>query len=193
MLKTLEYMLNQLNLKKLPRQLDRNKDRNNIIILLAMVISINLLISTSVRATISEDVLDEAETYAEGIPASKMMSPPPAPFKEGICILISIRDQHCWLYKDGVPIESSPVSTGKRGKETPQGDFYVINRHRDWTSTIYHRPMPYFLRLNPGDFGLHQGVLGSKPSSNGCIRLPEGLAKTFFDLSPIGTKVRIEG
>jgi hypothetical protein len=137
--------------------------------------------------------LDEAETYLEGIPAAKVLQPPPAPFPEGLCILISIREQHCWLYRDGKPIESSPISTGKRGKETPQGDFYVINKHKDWISTIYHRPMPYFLRLNPGDFGLHQGDLGAKPSSNGCIRLPEGLAKIFFDLTPIGTKVRIEG
>ncbi len=138
------------------------------------------------------DALEGAETYEEGIPASKVMQAPPAPFSKGISILISIRDQHCWLYKDGEPIESSPVSTGKKGKETPSGDFYIINKHKDWVSTIYHRPMPYFLRLNPGDFGLHQGVLGNKPSSNGCIRLPEGLAKKFFDLSPIGTNVRIE-
>jgi len=158
-----------------------------------VILRVALTLLASVACLPAQSALEEAETYQESIPASKVMEPPPAPFQEGICILISIRDQHCWLYKDGKSISSSPVSTGKRGKETPQGDFYIINKHKDWVSTIYHRPMPYFLRLNPGDFGLHQGVLGSKPSSNGCIRLPEGLAQTFFEFCPIGTKVRIEG
>lgn len=173
---------------KLKLKLKLQEQRTHILMAIALMLGLN----TSILAQNNQEALDRAETYAEGIPAEPIIEPPPAPYPQGLCILINIRDQRCWLYNNGKPIDSSPVSTGKKGKETPQGDFFVINKHKDWISTIYHRPMPYFLRLNPGDFGLHQGVLGDRPLSNGCIRLPEGMAKKFFNMCPIGTKVKIE-
>jgi hypothetical protein len=138
--------------------------------------------------------MDEAITYSEYSPArlaSSITSPPEAPYAEGICILIKLEPQEAWVYNNKHVVASSPITTGKKGKDTPQGDFFVINKHKDWVSTIYHRDMPFFLRLNPGDFGLHQGVLSKDPSSHGCIRLPAGAAEQFFELCPIGTKVRI--
>lgn len=138
--------------------------------------------------------LDESITYAEYNPSIEVVpesEAPIAPISQGLCILIRISTQDAWMYKDQAPINSSRVTTGKPGKETPIGFFHVINRHRDWVSTIYHRDMPFFLRLNPGDFGLHQGVLSNDPASNGCIRLPMGKAKEFFNQTPIGTPVFI--
>ena len=138
--------------------------------------------------------LDESITYADYNPSVKVVpeaDAPIAPLSQGLCILIRISNQDAWMYKDGKLINSSRVTTGKRGKETPTGFFYVINRHKDWVSTIYHREMPFFLRLNPGDFGLHQGVLSNDRTSNGCIRLPMGKAEEFFNSTPIGTQVFI--
>lgn len=138
--------------------------------------------------------LDESITYAEYNPSIEVVpesQAPIAPISQGICILVRISSQDAWMYQDEKLINSSRVTTGKPGKETPTGFFYVINRHRDWVSTIYHREMPFFLRLNPGDFGLHQGVLSNSPASNGCIRLPMGKAKEFFEQTPIGTPVFI--
>jgi len=136
--------------------------------------------------------LDESVTFAEYNPSIGVVpesEAPIAPLSQGLCILVRISQQDAWVYRDEKLINSSRVTTGKRGKETPTGFFYVINRHRDWVSTIYHREMPFFLRLNPGDFGLHQGVLSNSPTSNGCIRLPMGKAKEFFEQTPIGTPV----
>jgi len=138
--------------------------------------------------------LDESLTYADYNPSIAVVpesEAPIAPISEGLCILVRISNQDAWMYNNGRPINSSRVTTGKRGKETPMGFFYVINRHKDWISTIYHREMPFFLRLNPGDFGLHQGVLSGEPASNGCIRLPMGKAEEFFNQTPIGTPVFI--
>jgi lipoprotein-anchoring transpeptidase ErfK/SrfK len=147
--------------------------------------------------------LDAAETYLEAAPGRQIVplsqAPPcpwPATENQGPTILVDLKNQRAWLYHDGRPTRTSPITTGRRGKETPLGDFQVVDRHRDWVSNIYNRPMPFFLRLKSsdgrgGDFGLHQGDLTGRPSSAGCIRLPRDEAIAFFSACPIGTKVRI--
>lgn len=138
--------------------------------------------------------LEQSMTYQDYNPSiqNTPIGPAPiAPISQGLCILVRISNQDAWMFKDSQLIDSSRVTTGKKGKETPTGFFYVINRHKDWISTIYHRDMPFFLRLNPGDFGLHQGILSNDPASNGCIRLPMGKAEHFFNQTPIGTPVFI--
>jgi lipoprotein-anchoring transpeptidase ErfK/SrfK len=118
---------------------------------------------------------------------------PPAPARSGTTILVSIRDYRAWLYRDGRHLATSPICAGRPGKETPKGKFTVINKHRDWTSTIYGSPMPYFLRLNSqgGAIGLHSGRLATRHASNGCVQLPPEKARVFFDAAPVGTPVYI--
>jgi hypothetical protein len=138
--------------------------------------------------------LDESITFEEfspSIQSTPLAEPPIAPLSQGLCIIVRLDEQDAWMFEDGILINSTRVNTGKRGKETPTGFFYIINKHEKWISTIYHRSMPFFLRLNPGDFGLHEGILSNKPSSNGCIRLPLGKAEAFFKKAPIGTPVFI--
>ena len=51
-------------------------------------------------------------------------------------------------------------------------------------------PMPYWMRIT-GGYGMHVGFVTGYPVSHGCVRLPEDMAKTFFEHTPIGTKVTI--
>jgi lipoprotein-anchoring transpeptidase ErfK/SrfK len=51
--------------------------------------------------------------------------------------------------------------------------------------------MPYFMRLGRTAVGLHQGFLPGVPDSHGCIRMPERMAKIFFENAAPGTPVRI--
>jgi lipoprotein-anchoring transpeptidase ErfK/SrfK len=131
------------------------------------------------------------------IPASDYLmrqevTPPPAPGK-GTTIVVSLEDKRAWLYQDGLLVHTSAVCTGKPGHRTPTGTFGVIAKHEDWTSTIYHVPMPHFLRLNAlgGMVGLHAGQIALEPASHGCIRLPADMAQVFFENTPVGTKVKI--
>jgi lipoprotein-anchoring transpeptidase ErfK/SrfK len=137
------------------------------------------------------------KTY-QVIPAADMLmrkevTPPPAPNTGNPAIIISLNDQRAWLYKDGLLAHTSATCTGKPGHKTPTGTFHVIAKHRDWISTIYGVPMPHFLRLNAvnGMVGLHAGAIALTPASHGCIRLPADMAKTFFETTPVGTKVTI--
>jgi hypothetical protein len=54
--------------------------------------------------------------------------PPPPPTAEealaaGTLIVVSIPSQEAFVFKRGKLWDSSPVSTGKRGNETPTGEF----------------------------------------------------------------------
>jgi len=124
--------------------------------------------------------------------APKSVPVPEAQVPTGTCIRISLSNQCAWLYQDGKVVNTTAVCTGRPGRRTPTGNFFVINKHKDWISTIYHVPMPYFLRLDPGYFGLHAGHMAGKPASHGCIRLPKGKAAEFFSVVPVGTPVKIE-
>ena len=139
---------------------------------------------------------EKGKKYRLVPPETKLMekeiTPPPAPTQKGISIRINLKAQRAWLYQDGKPILASAITPGKASTPTPKGKYHVINRHRDWTSTIYGVPMPFFLRFNPGYFGLHQGVMSSQPASHGCIRLPRDMAEAFFDATPVGTPVWVE-
>ena len=118
---------------------------------------------------------------------------PPAPNEKETAIRISIPSQRAWLYHNGMLTQTSPICTGKAGHETEPGTFQVISKHREWISTLYHVPMPYFLRLNScgGKVGLHAGPIALQAASHGCIRLPRANAQTFFEETPIGTTVVI--
>jgi lipoprotein-anchoring transpeptidase ErfK/SrfK len=38
---------------------------------------------------------------------------------------------------------------------------------------------------------MHAGYLPGYPASHGCVRMPEWMAKHFFDAAPIGTPVEV--
>jgi len=127
----------------------------------------------------------------EDILMREIVEAPEAPTKQGISVHVNTTKKRAWLYKDGQLALTSAICAGKPGYETPTGDFRVIAKHRDWTSTIYNVPMPYFLRLNAdgGRVGLHAGAIALEPSSHGCIRLPRKMAEDFFSEVPVGTRV----
>lgn len=107
-------------------------------------------------------------------------------------IEIRLSEQRARVYDaTGNEIFNTKVSTGKKGHDTPTGEYVITNKYRDWNSTLYHASMPYFQRLSCGDFGLHQGNVPDYPASHGCIRVPEGNAQKLFILTQSGDRVNI--
>ena len=114
------------------------------------------------------------------------------PLREERRIDISLSEQRARLFDaEGNELLSTKVSTGRKGYATPTGEFVITNKHRDWTSTLYHASMPYFQRLSCSDFGLHQGNVPGYPASHGCIRVPSGTAAKLFAMTKTGDRVRI--
>ena len=113
------------------------------------------------------------------------------PDPDQLRVEISLTTQRASIIKDGVSILKTPISTGRKGFDTPAGEFVVTHKKRSHRSSLYHVAMPFFLRLNCADFGLHAGAVPNYPASHGCIRLPADVAQKMFSEVPIGTMVTI--
>lgn len=108
-----------------------------------------------------------------------------------VLVTVDLSHQRAWVTHEGQIIDSCPVSTGREGYSTPAGRYVITDKHRAWTSTLYHVSMPYFMRLNCSAIGLHSGNVTGRPASHGCIRLPYEKAKKFFSLVRVGDEVQI--
>ena len=96
-------------------------------------------------------------------------------------MIVSLATQRGTLYRNGVPIAITTVSTGKAGHETPTGVFTILQRDIDHRSNLYDdAPMPYMQRLTWGGVALHGGRLPGYPASHGCIRLPQAFARLIY-------------
>jgi hypothetical protein len=108
-----------------------------------------------------------------------------------ILVTIDLSKQRAWVTKEGQIIDTCPVSTGREGYKTPAGRYVITDKHRSWTSTLYHVAMPFFMRLNCSAIGLHSGYVTGRPASHGCIRLPYEKARKFFGICNVGDEVQI--
>ena len=90
-----------------------------------------------------------------------------------VVIIVSIPEQTLYVYRNGVRIGRSTVSTGKSGHRTPTGVFTVLQKNVKHTSSIYKgASMPYMQRLTWSGVAMHAGNLPGYPASHGCVRLP---------------------
>jgi lipoprotein-anchoring transpeptidase ErfK/SrfK len=107
-------------------------------------------------------------------------------------MVVSITEQRAYVYRNGILIGVTSVSTGRPGHATPTGVFTVLQKQKEHRSTIYNgAPMPYMERLTWGGVALHAGGLPGYPESHGCIHLPTEFARELFDISPRGMTVVI--
>jgi ankyrin repeat protein len=113
------------------------------------------------------------------------------PMPDQLRVEISLAQQNMSVIKDGVTVFTTKCSTGRQGFSTKPGQYVITDKDRDHRSTIYKCAMPYFMRLNCRDFGMHEGVVPTYPASHGCIRLPGDAAKKLFVEIPVGTVVMI--
>jgi lipoprotein-anchoring transpeptidase ErfK/SrfK len=109
-----------------------------------------------------------------------------------LLLVIDLSEQLALVYRDGVPIAASTVSTGSTGRETPTGVFTILQKEVVHRSRTYDdAPMPYMQRLTWKGVAMHAGHLPGYPASHGCIRLPKGFAKLLYGVTKIGTPVMI--
>jgi lipoprotein-anchoring transpeptidase ErfK/SrfK len=106
-------------------------------------------------------------------------------------IVVSLSTQRARLLKNGKVALTVPVSTGRPGYRTRQGEYVVTQKYRAWKSTVYKVPMPNFMRLNCGQTGLHAGYVPGVPASHGCIRLPPEQAAALYGIVQLGDRVSI--
>lgn len=110
--------------------------------------------------------------------------------KGPIVLIVSLPEQLAYVYRNGVIIGASTVSTGKKGHETPTGVFTILQKHEDHYSNLYNNaPMPYMQRLTWSGVALHAGRLPGYPASHGCVRMPYEFARLLFGETKTGLTV----
>lgn len=131
------------------------------------------------------------ETVKRLRPGEYVWAPQVAP--EGPALLIvNLKSQRGVLYRNGVPIAASTVSTGRAGYSTPAGIFTILQKQVEHYSRTYdNAPMPYMQRLTWRGVALHAGKLPGYPASHGCIRLPPGFAERLYGVTRLGMTVVI--
>ena len=107
-----------------------------------------------------------------------------------LMIIVNLREQRAYVYRDGERIAITTVSTGRPGRETPTGTFEILQKEKVHRSTLYDdAPMPFMQRLTWDGVALHAGRIPGHPASHGCVRLPAKFAEQLYELTERGETV----
>ena len=149
----------------------------------------------------SASAMEKPSFHTKGSPTGK----PTGPLKPGeywwhpeispqgpLMILISIPEQTMHVYRNGILIGRSTVSTGSKGHETPGGVFSILQKSKEYYSKKYdNAPMPNMQRLTWTGIAMHSGQLPGYAASHGCVRLPYDFSQLLFSTTSSGGTVII--
>lgn len=111
-----------------------------------------------------------------------------------VLVYVDLSRQIAMIYRNGIRIAATTVSTGKAGHETPTGVFTVLQKDAKHRSSKYNdAPMPFQQRLTWDGVALHAGGLPGYPESHGCVHLPYDFARELFAITKLGITVVVEG
>jgi lipoprotein-anchoring transpeptidase ErfK/SrfK len=96
---------------------------------------------------------------------------------------IDLGEQEMQVFVDGKLKHSFSIASGRRGFETPTGQYRPQRLEKQWYSKQYDdAPMPYSVFFS-GGYAIHGGYgRTGRPASHGCIRLNTSNAAKFYDL-----------
>lgn len=127
-----------------------------------------------------------------------------AKFVKKSYIVVSIKSQKLWYYKNGKLKLTSKVVTGQKGRySTPKGTYKILGKARSvhLIGPDYRSYVNYWMLIDRRhQIGLHDatwrnrfgGSIYKYNGSHGCINLPYSKAKYLYKYAPVGTKVIIK-
>ena len=113
-------------------------------------------------------------------------------------VVVDLSEQKAYAIEDGIIIFEGRISSGKSGRETPNGEFMIMQKKRHHKSNLWPKPdggakMPYMMRLTNSGIAMHLGYVPNKAASHGCIRLKKGFAEKMYHWARVGISVYVEG
>lgn len=109
-----------------------------------------------------------------------------------VVVLVSLPLQTMNVYRNGILVGRTSVSTGTKGHSTPTGVFTILEKKETHYSNLYQNaPMPNMQRLTWGGIAMHSGHLPGYPASHGCIRMPYDFSKLLYSITSRGCTVVI--
>jgi hypothetical protein len=154
-----------------------------------------------IALSLAAQAVDKPSFHTKGTPTGR----PTGPLKPGeywwnpglspsgpLIMLISVPEQVMHVYRNGILIGRSTVSTGTKGHSTPGGVFTILEKKKEHYSKKYdNAPMPNMQRLTWTGIAMHSGNLPGYPASHGCIRMPFDFSQLLFSQTSKGGTVVI--
>jgi lipoprotein-anchoring transpeptidase ErfK/SrfK len=156
---------------------------------------------------------DKPATGTSATPATVPTNKPAAantqtPVDNAVTLLLKLKEKRVYVYRGEKLLNKYPVAIGKKGRETPTGEWQVMEKIKNpgWTS---FKTGEYFApgRENPlgsrwiGFWTDGQDTIGfhgtpnvksiGKAVSNGCVRMFNRDVKALFPLVKVGTTVKV--
>lgn len=123
-------------------------------------------------------------------PGQYRWHPETGPAEGPVSIVVSLPLQRAYVFRAGVLIGISTISSGQPGYDTPTGVFPILQKKVEHYSNLYDgAPMPYMQRLTWDGVALHAGQIPGRPASHGCVRLPRAFARLLFGVTELGAEV----
>ena len=109
-----------------------------------------------------------------------------------VVVLVSLPLQTMHVYRNGILVGRSSVSSGSEDHTTPTGVFTILEKKKTHRSKTYNNaPMPAMQRLTWSGIAMHSGNLPGYPASHGCIRMPYDFSMLLFGITGNGGTVVI--
>jgi hypothetical protein len=157
------------------------------------------ILAISIGLLTASQAMEQPSFHTKGTPTGK----PTGALKPGqywwhpeispdgpLMILVSVPQQMMHVYRNGILIGRSTVSTGSKGHETPGGVFTILEKKQSHRSKKYNNaPMPNMQRLTWTGIAMHSGQLPGYAASHGCIRLPYDFSQLLFATTTRGGTV----
>jgi len=157
------------------------------------------ILALSVALLTSVQAVQQPSAHTKGTPTGK----PAGQLKPGeywwkpqlspsgpLMVLVSVPEQTMHVYRNGILIGRSTISTGSKGHATPGGVFSILEKKQEHYSKKYNNaPMPNMQRLTWTGIAMHSGNLPGYPASHGCIRLPFDFSQLLFNETSKGGTV----
>ena len=119
---------------------------------------------------------------------------------ESLIAVASTTSHHVRIYKDMHLWATWPISTGRPGKDTPNGTYLTIEKQNPahMKGPGYDLQVPWSVRFTWSGNYLHDaswsvGVQGSANVSHGCVNLSPEHAQTYYELAVPGDPVTVTG
>jgi hypothetical protein len=160
-------------------------------ILFSLILSVALLTGSQ--------AMEKPNAHTKGFPTGKptgLLKPgeywwkPELSPSGPLMVLVSVPLQVMQVYRNGILIGRSSISTGSKGHSTPGGVFTILGKSREYYSKKYNNaPMPNMQRLTDTGICMHSGNLPGYAASHGCIRMPFDFSQLLFSATSKGGTV----
>jgi lipoprotein-anchoring transpeptidase ErfK/SrfK len=135
-------------------------------------------------------------------------NPPQTPVEDVVNLLVKLNERRVYVYKGDKILAKYPIAIGKKGWETPTGEWQVLEKIKNpsWTSfktgKVVSRRVENILGARWIGFWYDgQDVIGfhgtsnlksiGKAASHGCVRMYNRDVRALYNIVKIGTNVKV--